>query len=121
MVEDEKINAIAITKFLDKTYSIEVASTPEVALEMCKLNNYALILMDINLKSDMDGIELMRELKRKSQTYKGIPFVAQTAYSMISDKKRIMNSGFNDYIVKPYTRSALLEIVEKNLMLPLAS
>ncbi|MCH7973726.1 MAG: PAS domain S-box protein, partial [Bacteroidetes bacterium] len=115
IVEDEIINAIAATKFLDKVYSIEVASTPKDAFEMCELNNYSLVLMDINLKSDMDGIELMKELKRKYLTYKDIPFVAITAYAMITDKRRIMDSGFNDYISKPYARNELLEIVEKNL------
>ena len=117
IVEDDPLNALTIIKFLDKTYPVEHAATPKEVIKKCKNKKYHLVLMDINLKSEMDGIELMKFLKENNHNYKDIPFITQTAYAMNKEKKRFLESGFSDFISKPYTRKALLEIVEKNLSL----
>ncbi len=117
IIEDDPLNAIAIKKYLEKTYYVEHAATPKEAIKMCKNKNYYLVLMDINLKSNMNGIELMKFLKENNYSYKYIPFIAQTAYAVDKDKMKFMESGFSDFISKPYTKNELLEIVEKNLSL----
>ena len=57
-MEDEDINAIVIKRFLDNKFIVDIAHTPTKALEMCKLKKYRLILININLKTTIDGIEL---------------------------------------------------------------
>jgi len=116
LVEDDELNAKTIKKFLDKKYYVDSAETPKEAILMCNNKKYYLVLMDINLKSDMNGIELMKFLKENNINYKNTPFIAQTAYAVNEDKMRFMESGFSDFISKPYTRNSLLEIVEKNLV-----
>ena len=117
IVEDDPLNALTIIKFLDKTYPVEHAATPKEVIKKCKNKKYHLVLMDINLKSEMDGIELMKYLKENICNYEDVPFITQTAYAMDKEKAKFMEAGFSDFIPKPYTKNALLEIVEKNLSL----
>lgn len=117
VVEDEEINAIAIKRFIDKTCTVDIAHTPTEALAMCKLKKYSLVLMDINLKSSIDGIHLKERIIKEYKNYIDVPFIAQTAYTLSSDKNKIMDSGFEDYLAKPYSRDELLSVVNKSLSL----
>ncbi len=57
----------------------------------------------------------MRQIINQNEKYMKAPFVAQTAYALVSDRKKIMEAGFKDFIAKPFDRKSLLEIVSKNL------
>jgi CheY-like chemotaxis protein len=68
---------------------------------MANENNYAIILMDINLGSGMNGKDVTR-LLRKSPKYKDIPIVAVTAFAMEGDKEEFIESGCTHYLSKPF-------------------
>jgi CheY-like chemotaxis protein len=40
---------------------------------------------------------------------KNLIIIAQTAYGLTGDKERLMTSGFNDYLIKPFSQNQLLE------------
>jgi CheY-like chemotaxis protein len=46
---------------------------------------------------------------------KDIIVIAQTAYGLLGDKEKILNSGFNDYIIKPILSQNLIEKLTVNL------
>jgi CheY-like chemotaxis protein len=69
--------------------------------------------MDIQLPI-MDGYEAMQKIK---EFRKNVIIIAQTAYGLLGDKEKILNSGFNDYIIKPILTQNLIEKLNTHLRL----
>lgn len=59
----------------------------------------AVILMDIQLP-DMDGVAALRQIRERPATAT-IPVVALTAFAMRADRLRLLDAGFDGYLVKP--------------------
>jgi len=73
--------------------------------------SFDLILMDIQMP-EMDGFEattLIRQRERLSGQH--IPIIAMTAHAMAGDRERCLDAGMDDYISKPISAGALLELV----------
>ncbi|HET8686153.1 MAG TPA: response regulator, partial [Methanosarcina sp.] len=79
VVEDQNIVALNIrNKLKNLGYTVPgTASTGEEAIRKAELTNADLVLMDIMLKGEMDGIEAAREIKNRL----GIPVLYLTAYT----------------------------------------
>ena len=79
VVEDQSIVALNIrNKLINLGYTVPgTASTVEEAIRKAKLTNADLVLMDIMLKGDRDGIEAAREIKQQLK----IPVLYLTAYT----------------------------------------
>ena len=73
-----------------------------------------LILMDISLPA-MDGWEVTRLLKANQST-RHIPIIALTAHAMVSDRKKAIEAGCDEYDTKPVDFARLSEKIE-NLIL----
>lgn len=69
-----------------------------------------IILLDI-IMPFMDGLEMLEKLRENPQT-KNIPVIMLTARSQQSDVARAENCGIEDYIVKPFNITELLEKIE---------
>ena len=78
---------------------------------------FDIMLFDINLPPPWDGIALMHRIKRDYPEFRKVPFVAQTAYAMASDRERFLNEGFDDYLTKPINKGELLTIMHHQLEL----
>jgi CheY-like chemotaxis protein len=70
-----------------------------------------IILMDIQLPV-MDGYSALSKIK---EVRKDIIIIAQTAYGLLGDKEKILNSGFNDYVIKPILSQNLIDKLITNL------
>jgi CheY-like chemotaxis protein len=70
-----------------------------------------IVLMDIQLPV-MDGYTALSKI---SEIRKNIVVIAQTAYGLLGDKEKILNSGFNDYIIKPILSQNLIGKLIANL------
>ena len=66
--------------------------------------------MEIQLPT-INGIEAAKMIKKM----KKIPIIAVTAYAMEEDKRRILESGIDDYITKPINKGELYVMIEKYL------
>jgi two-component system, cell cycle response regulator DivK len=64
-----------------------------------------IILMDIQLPV-MDGYTSVQKIREFN---KDIVIIAQTAFGLMSDREKIIASGFNDYIIKPVYAQKLFE------------
>ncbi len=107
IVEDDLSSRLYLNKILEKTGAVLLnASDGREAIEVASNNpDIDVILMDIQLPV-MDGYgaaKKIRELKSK------VKIIAQTAYSLIGDREKIISSGFDDYIVKPLFPEQLIE------------
>ena len=110
IVEDEFIEAIGFEKSLKSLgYDvIGIASTGEDALEKVVDLKPDLILMDIVLKCEMDGIEAAAQIKKNFD----IPIVYLTAHLEEIEVKRAKLTSPYGYIIKPVNKTDLKNIIE---------
>jgi len=112
VVDDNKINQKITQKILEKHhFSSSVANDGQEAIDKTRENDYSLILMDINMPN-VNGIEAAIAIREFNQH---IPIVALTAVEMEEMRVKILNSGMNDIIAKPYDVSQFLSIILKNI------
>jgi PAS domain S-box-containing protein len=111
VAEDETNNFLLIREFLsDPGMNIIHAENGLDAVNISKnRSDIDFILMDIKMPV-MDGIEAARQIKIMKP---GLPIIAITAYAYDTDKKRLLDSGFDDYLPKPLKREALVKLVRK--------
>jgi CheY-like chemotaxis protein len=110
VVEDERILALGLKKKLENLgYSVTdiVASGPET-LEKVSENQPDIIMMDIVLKGDMDGIETAAKLNETLS----IPIIYLTAYADDEILKRAATTEPYGYILKPYKEKELKANIE---------
>ncbi len=112
LVEDEPINREIAQILLEEIgMKIYTAEDGEIAVNMAAKNDYALILMDMQMPRT-DGVEATH-LIRASATGKQVPIVAMTANVFAGDRKRCMDAGMNDFIAKPFVPEDLFAMILK--------
>ena len=113
LVEDHKYNLLVLKKMLERMGIVVIsAETGKEAIEICSQNNELdLILMDLKMPG-MDGYQTLTEIKKLRP---GIRIIAETAYALAGDEKRILTAGFDDYLSKPITKESLETIITRNL------
>lgn len=99
LVEDEKTLSSIISKGLRKlSYAVDSAFDGQEALDFFYINNYDLIILDINIPK-LDGFEV---LKRIRKTDNHIKIIILSAKNMVEDKVLGLDLGANDYLEKPF-------------------
>lgn len=108
IVDDNPSNLYSLQKLLEsKDFQVETASSGEEALGKALKNDYALIILDVQMP-DMDGFEVAETLADYSKT-KDVPIIFLSAVN--TDKKFITQgyaSGGKDYVTKPVDPEILL-------------
>lgn len=112
LIEDNDISIKLTKQFLLKISQTDDAKNPEEAIRLVKESKYDLILLDINLGHEMDGLNVAREIK-EIKGYEDTPIVAVTGYALRGDKERILNGGCIDYIKKPFDKATLVDTIKK--------
>lgn len=106
VVEDEDALATLLKYNLDKEgHRVVVASDGEEALMLIDERQPDLIVLDWMLPK-VSGIEVCRRLRAKPET-KNLPIIMLTARGEESDRVRGLDTGADDYIVKPFSMSEL--------------
>jgi PAS domain S-box-containing protein len=114
IVEDDLISEKVFKKMLAEDYVVFTTHTGLEAIELVKKHTIDVILMDINLRHDMSGIETTKII-RKIKGYENKPIVAMTAYAMLSDRDEFLRNGCSHYIAKPFRRNELLQLLDEIL------
>jgi DNA-binding response OmpR family regulator len=105
ITEDEKDLADALGRCMrQQGYAADIAYDGEEALELASVNDYDLLILDLNLPK-VDGIEVCRRI-RASGSSMGILML--TARSGIDDRVVGLDQGADDYLVKPFHIPELL-------------
>ena len=110
LVEDDSINVKAIGRFLRDSYKVEKATNGQDAISIAKENSFDVILMDIGLKGEIDGLAAAREI-RKMEKYKDTPIVAMTAYVLPNSEEKFLSEGCTHYLPKPFTKNQLTSLL----------
>ncbi|MGE5457660.1 MAG: hybrid sensor histidine kinase/response regulator [Methanococcaceae archaeon] len=114
LVEDDQINQIVIKISIKDFCTTEIADNGETALQMVRENNYDIILMDINLSGELNGLETTALIKQLPG-YSNVPVVAVTAYAAADEKDSILNNGCDYFLAKPFTRVEITGLIKKIL------
>jgi len=114
IAEDEDTNFMLLVEYLESTgIQIHRASNGKQAVDFCLNNKPDIILMDMKMPV-MTGYEAVSKLRSMNIS---IPVLAQTAYTMMGDKEKILQSGCDDYLAKPIEEELLILKMSKYLEL----
>lgn len=106
VVEDEDALSTLLQYNLDKEgYDVVVAGDGEEALTLVSERLPDIIILDWMLPK-ISGIEVCRRLRQRSES-RNVPIIMLTARGEESDRIRGLDTGADDYIVKPFAMSEL--------------
>lgn len=120
VVEDDRMNRLILEKMLIKMGKVRLAVDGDDCMQIIdqeaqKGHFFQIMLFDINLPGEWDGVKLMKEIRKKYPEYQHIPFIAQTAYAMAGDKDRFLKEGFDSYLAKPIDKNELISTIKQQL------
>ena len=111
IVEDESLVALDLSQCVEYLgYSVVgVVATSKDALALVHVQDVDLVLMDICLKGEIDGIDTAKEIKNYNDS---IEIIYSTALSGEEDIKRAVATNPSAYLVKPINTKALQAAIE---------
>jgi len=104
--DDADIQELLEYTLLQAGYRVDVTDRGEEALEIVREHSPSLIVLDLMLPG-LDGLEVCRQLKMSGATAR-IPVIMLSARSEETDKVRGLETGADDYVIKPYSVAELL-------------
>jgi len=106
--DDLKIAGLIKTGLEEQGYLVTMVSNGEEALQIFKETDFNLVILDVMMPG-MNGIAVCRSLRSGN---KDLPILMLTALGSIDDKVTGLNSGADDYLVKPFHFKELLARIE---------
>ena len=112
VVEDHPDTLSYMRTVLEAHYDVYEARDGEDARALLREHQeeIRLILMDLSLSGDEDGIELTRALRRDPR-WASVPIVATTAHAFAEDRARALAAGCDSFLAKPVNHRALLALM----------
>ncbi len=105
VIEDEhKINRTVCQALREEAYAVDAAFDGEQGEEMALINTYDLIVLDLMLPKK-NGLTLCKGLREQGVT---TPILMLTARDSLEDRVQGLDSGADDYLVKPFFMDELL-------------
>jgi two-component system copper resistance phosphate regulon response regulator CusR len=105
LVEDEPDAAQMLAKGLrEKSYAVDVVMDGATAVYQASVNDYDLVILDVMLPLK-DGFEVCRELRAEGLTF---PILMLTARDAPPDRVAGLDTGADDYLIKPFDFHELL-------------
>jgi DNA-binding response OmpR family regulator len=102
--DDRRLCEIIKRGLLEEAYAVDLAYDGEEGEYLAEVNPYDLIILDIMLPNK-DGIEVCHELRAKKIN---VPILMLTAKDTVEDRVRGLDTGADDYLVKPFAFNELL-------------
>lgn len=104
LVEDDVMLGDGMVDALRSSgYTVDWLQQGMPALSALKSEEFAALVLDLNLP-DIDGISLLRKLRREGQT---LPVLILTARDALDDRVMGLDAGSDDYMVKPFALQEL--------------
>lgn len=108
VIEDELRLAEYLRKALtENSYVVDVSHSGPAGLQLALHGGYDAVLLDVMLPG-MDGFAIVHALRRQS----AVPVLMLTAKDKVEDRVRGLQTGADDYLVKPFSLSELLARVQ---------
>ena len=112
VVEDNEIIQEFIPDIMGyEGVQVDLASNGEEALVLLAANDYAVVLMDLQMPV-MDGFETTSRIRKDSRFAK-VPIIAMTGNVFDQERQRCLDCGMNDFISKPVEWEQAFETLER--------
>ena len=109
VVEDDQMLREAVVNILKEgEYLIEEASSGDEGLYLAEQGTHDLLILDIMLP-EISGLKIVERVRSQGKT---VPILLLTAKDSVEDKVTGLNSGADDYMVKPFAVPELLARVK---------
>lgn len=116
IVEDEKDIAIFLKSSLESAdFMVEYTESGERGSFLARINNYDLIILDLNLP-DRGGFEVCRDIRLDGVK---TPILILTVESEIESKVQLLEAGADDYLTKPFSIAELIARANSLLRRPI--
>jgi DNA-binding response OmpR family regulator len=112
VVEDDFQTQEFLRLLLNKYYEIDICKTSNEFYALINKNKYDLIIMDISIKGEKDGLQLTKEIKSNPATSK-IPVLCLSAHVFMKDKINALTAGVDLFLQKPVENHVLLDSIEE--------
>lgn len=116
LAEDDKINQVVVTSFLEKLNlgRVEIVENGKEAVNMFCSHRFDLILMDGEMP-EMNGIDATLKIRaiEKDKNLLRTPIIALTAHTTAEDRAVFLKSGMDEFLKKPLSPEALNKAVQK--------
>jgi DNA-binding response OmpR family regulator len=103
LIEDDRGIAEALSHALQNSYQIDTADTGRAGLYKADINNYDIVILDLNLP-DLPGHVVCQQLRERG--FKA-PIMVLTADNQVLTKIKLLDGGANDYLTKPFSLGEL--------------
>ena len=118
LVEDNIMNQFVANQVLELwNIKVDFANNGLEAVDKLKINDYALVLMDLQMPV-MSGYEATSFIRDKTNRLRNpeIPIIALTADAFPETKKKVMESGMNDFVTKPLEQTDLYNKIKQHVL-----
>src|SRR5262249_23295019 len=100
IVEDDAALASFIRKGLEaEHYAVDVSGEGEQGRSMALQFDYDLLVLDLNLPG-IDGLAILKSVRQRKPT---LPVMILTARSRVEDRVQCLDTGADDYLMKPFS------------------
>jgi PAS domain S-box-containing protein len=111
VVDDELGPRESLRMLLKPAYQIQTADSGRAALDQIPAYRPDIVILDIKMP-ELDGLEVLRRIKRLDKT---IEVVMITAYASLETVKMALTHGAFEYLIKPFSRQDLEDVVRRAL------
>ncbi|MCL4547580.1 MAG: response regulator [Bacteroidetes bacterium] len=108
MIDDDELTLRIFTIIISKLFNVTSCKFGDEFLNLLKKKEFDVFLIDLSLKGEIDGIQLIKEL-RTSVKYKDYPIVVVTANAFKKDEEVAMAAGASKFLRKPIENERLLQ------------
>ncbi|MDT8324467.1 MAG: tetratricopeptide repeat protein, partial [Bacteroidota bacterium] len=112
VVEDDHETQKFLQLILNTHCTLSFADTAVEAWDILERGGVDIVLMDISLRGDEDGLQLTRRI-RENPAHADLPIVAVTAHAFADDRRRSLEAGCNEYLPKPFRMKQLRELIAR--------
>lgn len=105
LVEDDRMIGDAVAQALkDESYAVDWVRDGQAAVQTIEIQNYDVVLLDLGLPR-MDGMAVLRAVRARDNP---VPVLVITARDGVDDRIQGLDSGADDYVLKPFETRELL-------------
>lgn len=113
VVDDEKSIRMVISEALETAgYRVQSAANPAQALTLFQDHAFDLAMIDLRMQSALDGIGLLKEIRRRSPE---TVVIVLTGFGTLDSAIMALREGAFDYLTKPASIAQIIESVERGL------
>lgn len=112
IIDDEKIMRELLKGIIEETtpYTVDVATSAEEGFKKYKKDMHQIIILDIRLSGNMNGVDLLKKIKKHDRV---VNIIMITGYGTIDMAVECMKAGAWDFITKPFSYDHFVVIIKR--------